>query len=44
MKADLRELQNIAKSLPAEKVAEVVDFARFLRAKSRKVRRKRANA
>lgn len=35
MKDDLKELVSIAKSLPAEKAAEVVDFARFLRQQSK---------
>jgi hypothetical protein len=41
MKDGLRELVSIAKDLPAEKAAEVVDFARFLRQQN-KARRCRA--
>jgi len=42
MKDDLKELVSIAKSLPAEKTAEIVDFARFLRQQSKARHRKAA--
>jgi len=44
VKDDLRELISIAKSLPAEKAAEVVDFARFLRQQSKARRPKAAKS
>ena len=42
MKDDLKELVSIAKSLPTEKAAEVVEFARFLRQQSTTPRPKAA--
>ncbi|MGD0093095.1 MAG: DUF2281 domain-containing protein [Planctomycetota bacterium] len=44
MKDDLKELVSIAKSLPAEKTAEVVDFARFLRQQNKTRHRKAAKS
>ena len=44
MKDDLKELVSIAKGLSAEKAAEVVDFARFLRQRTKARRRRVAKS